>query len=51
MSDAAIEAKFVANATPVIGAAKAAGIVQACWRLESLADVRLLPELATAPRG
>jgi 2-methylcitrate dehydratase PrpD len=47
MSDAAIEAKFVANAVPVIGAAKAAEIVQACWRLETLVDVRVLAALAS----
>ncbi|MGH6783053.1 MAG: MmgE/PrpD family protein [Sphingomicrobium sp.] len=49
MSDAAIEAKFLANAAPVIGAERAGEIVQACWRLENLADVRVLPAKAALP--
>jgi 2-methylcitrate dehydratase PrpD len=46
MSDAAIEAKFLANAAPVIHAERAREIVEFCWRLESAADVRVLPALA-----
>jgi len=40
MSDAAIEAKFLGNATPVLGAARARQIVDLAWRLDRLADVR-----------
>ena len=40
MSDAAIEAKFLANATPVIGAARARQAVERVWSLEKVADVR-----------
>lgn len=46
MSDEAIEAKFLANAVPVIGAKAAKEIAQACWKLESLTDVGTLPRLA-----
>jgi 2-methylcitrate dehydratase PrpD len=42
MSDAAIEAKFLANATPVIGAERAREIATYVWRLETLADARTL---------
>jgi 2-methylcitrate dehydratase PrpD len=42
MSDAAIEAKFLANATPVIGAERAARARDAVWALEKQADVREL---------
>ena len=39
MSDAAIEAKFLANAVPVIGATHAEAVVDAVSRLETLPDV------------
>ena len=42
MSDAAIEAKFLANATPVIGAERAARARDAVWALEKQPDVREL---------
>ena len=38
MSDAAIVAKFAANATPVIGAAGVARFTDLCWRLEAIED-------------
>ena len=40
MSDAAIEAKFLANATPVIGGERAQSIVEFAWTLERRSDVR-----------
>jgi 2-methylcitrate dehydratase PrpD len=40
MSDAAIEAKFLGNATPVLGADRARRVVDLTWRLEALADIR-----------
>jgi 2-methylcitrate dehydratase PrpD len=40
MSDAAIEAKFLGNATPVLGAARARQVAELAWRLETLADMR-----------
>jgi 2-methylcitrate dehydratase PrpD len=40
MSDVAIEAKFLANATPVIGAERARRICEFAWSLEHQADVR-----------
>lgn len=46
MSDGAIEAKFLANATPVIGAGRAREIAACVWRLETLPDVRILVGLA-----
>jgi hypothetical protein len=46
MSDEAIEAKFLANAAPVIGAERARAISACVWRLETLADVRKLVALA-----
>ena len=42
MSDQAIEAKFMANATPVIGAARAAQARDLVWALERAPDVRAL---------
>jgi 2-methylcitrate dehydratase PrpD len=42
MSDAAIEAKFLANATPVIGAERAARARDVVWALEKQLDVRAL---------
>ncbi len=40
MSDAAIEAKFLGNATPVLGAERARQVVDLAWRLDTLTDVR-----------
>jgi 2-methylcitrate dehydratase PrpD len=40
MSDAAIEAKFLVNATPVIGAERAKRACESVWSLERQADVR-----------
>jgi 2-methylcitrate dehydratase PrpD len=40
MSDAAVEAKFLANATPVIGGERAQRVVELVWALERQADVR-----------
>jgi 2-methylcitrate dehydratase PrpD len=42
MSDAAIEAKFLANATPVIGVDRARGVCDRVWTLEKLPDMREL---------
>src|SRR5712672_737507 len=42
MSDAAIEGKFLANATPVIGAERAACARDFVWALENQPDVRAL---------
>src|SRR5262245_61341173 len=42
MSNEAIEAKFLANATPVIGAERASKIAALVWKLETLADAREL---------
>jgi len=42
MSDAAIEAKFLANAAPVIGDARARKAGALVWSLDELADVREL---------
>ena len=42
MSDAAIEAKFLANATAVIGAERARTACEAVWALEKLSDMREL---------
>ena len=42
MSDAAIEAKFLANAAPVIGAERAGRVRDLVWSLEKLADMREL---------
>jgi 2-methylcitrate dehydratase PrpD len=47
MSDAALERKFSDQAVPVIGAARTAALVAACWRLGRMADVRELTALAT----
>jgi 2-methylcitrate dehydratase PrpD len=40
MSDAAIEAKFLANATPVIGSERAQRVVEIAWTLERQPNVR-----------
>ncbi len=42
MSDAAIEAKFVANAAPVIGAVRAREVCDRVWALEKTMDIREL---------
>jgi hypothetical protein len=47
MTDAALERKFSDQAVPVIGAARTAALVAACWRLGQMADVRELTALAT----
>jgi hypothetical protein len=39
MTDAAIQAKFMANAEPVIGPVKASQLAQAVWQLEKSLDV------------
>ena len=48
MSDAAIEQKFLANATPVIGAGRAARARDFVWTLEKQPDVRALIDLLAA---
>ena len=45
MSDAAIEAKFLANATPVIGRERAERARDFVWGLEKQADMRALAAL------
>jgi 2-methylcitrate dehydratase PrpD len=45
MSDAAIEAKFLANATPVIGGKRAQSVVEFVWALERQQDMRALMAL------
>jgi hypothetical protein len=40
MSDAAIEAKFLANAAPVIGQERASRVRDMVWQLERRGDVR-----------
>ena len=42
MSDAAIEAKFIANATPVLGEERARRTSERVWSLETCTDVREL---------
>src|SRR5262249_25613613 len=42
MSDGAIEAKFSANATPVIGAERVRAACERVWTLEKLPDMREL---------
>lgn len=42
MSDAAIEAKFLANATPAIGEERARAVGERVWSLETCRDVREL---------
>ena len=42
MSDAAIEAKFLANATPAIGEKRAKRVCEAVYALEEIHDVRVL---------
>ena len=50
MSDAAIEAKFLANATPVIGAGHAQRVCDSVWSLEKTGDMRELIALLTSRR-
>jgi 2-methylcitrate dehydratase PrpD len=45
MSDAAIEEKFTANATPVLGTERAARVRDLVWGLEKQPDARVLIEL------
>jgi hypothetical protein len=40
MSDKDIEAKFLGNATPTVGAERAQAICEQVWQLDRLADVR-----------
>ncbi len=46
LSDRDLEAKFHSLADPVIGAPRAAKLIDACWKLGEAADVRALTELA-----
>jgi 2-methylcitrate dehydratase PrpD len=48
MSDADLEAKFHGLADPVIGAARAKSLIEACWNLARAKDVRALCEGARA---
>ena len=48
MSDADLEAKFHGLADPVIGAARAQSLIEACWNLARAANVRALCEGAGA---
>lgn len=45
MSDAAIAAKFIANAAPIIGEDGAHRFVDLCWQIETLADATSLAEM------
>jgi hypothetical protein len=45
MSDDAIETKFIANASPVVGAERAQKIAALVWRLDTVTDVRSVVEL------
>lgn len=44
MSDAAIVAKFMANAAPVMGEANAIRFAELCWKLETLEDATILAD-------
>ena len=46
MSDRDLEGKFHTLSDPVIGAARARQLIDACWKLGSAADVRALTDLA-----
>ncbi len=46
MTDAALDAKFAAQAEPVLGTAPTAALIAACHRLATIADVRELTALA-----
>lgn len=45
MTDAAIEGKFIANATPAIGAGNARKVAGMVWQLEKITDLRELAAL------
>jgi 2-methylcitrate dehydratase PrpD len=45
MSDAALQTKFLANATPAIGEASARQVCEMVWSLDKLGDVRRLIEV------
>ncbi len=45
MSDAALQVKFLANATPALGEARARRVCELVWSLDTLADVRQLIEV------
>jgi 2-methylcitrate dehydratase PrpD len=45
MPDMAIQSKFMANATPLIGAARAHDFVQNCWHADNIKDARDLVAL------
>ena len=47
MSDAAMEAKFLLNAEPVLGAERAAQLAKTVWQLDTLADIREILHLAS----
>ena len=47
MTDEAIEAKFMANAKPVLGIARCQDIVEKVWTLENCADVNDLISLCS----
>ncbi|MDO9440125.1 MAG: MmgE/PrpD family protein [Beijerinckiaceae bacterium] len=44
MSDAAIESKFLANATPIIGADRARRFAELVWALDKVPDAKVLVE-------
>jgi 2-methylcitrate dehydratase PrpD len=44
MSDQAIEAKFLANATPILGADGARRFADMCWALEQIDDANKLAD-------
>jgi 2-methylcitrate dehydratase PrpD len=46
MSDAAIEVKYLANATPAVGAERARRLAEEIWRLDTLPNVERVIELA-----
>ena len=51
MSDAAINAKFLANAEPVIGRSRAQRVCEMAWALEQLPDMRDLIALLASGSG
>ena len=46
MSDANLEAKFKGLSDPVLGAARTAALIKACWAIGEAGDVRMLTTLA-----
>ena len=46
MSDANLEAKFKGLSDPVLGAARTAALLEACWAIGEAGDVRMLTTLA-----